>query len=73
MVVVVNESRVFTLLFDFLFLVLDEELSLLSLDLFIVLEEDLRDARLGDSDRDDLDAWSPLVTVSLQSMGQHFI
>jgi hypothetical protein len=48
------------LLSDFLSLVRDLECRLLSLDLLVVLKESIWDLGLCHSNRDDLDAWSPL-------------
>lgn len=48
------------MLSDFLSLESDLECRLLSLDLLVVLQESIWDLGLCHSNRDDLDAWSPL-------------
>ena len=54
-------------------MVSNEQLGLSAFDLFIVLQEGVRDAWLGHSDGYDLYAWCPLVAVVLQGRSELFI
>lgn len=62
-----------TFLSDFLFLILNQELSLLRFNLFVILKKYFRNSRLSNSDRDDFNSRSPLIAIVLECTGKHLI